>query len=98
MDNPEPLWKYEDYNNWARLLAKTKTKTELEKMAYGTNKQLKKATESHLRAIQRSTSMQSNSQARAQSRNSVSGSYDEKYAIENALEIYEHYPEHTKEG
>lgn len=91
-------WKYEDYNDWSRQLAKNYTKQELENMLYDVNKELSKATKSHLNAINKTTSMQSNSQARAQSRNSVSGAAGKKYAIEKALEIYRFYPENTKEG
>lgn len=94
----QPLWKYEDYNDWSRLMARNYTKKELENMVYGTGKELSKASKSHLNAVQKSTSMQGNSQARAQSRNAMTGTYEKKYAIENALEIYQFYPEHTKQG
>ncbi len=79
-------------------MAKNKTKKELEKMLPRTTKDLSRSTKSHLDNVTKSTSMGSNGQARAQSRNSMTGAYEKKYAIENALEIYQFYPEHTKEG
>ncbi|KIL35837.1 hypothetical protein SD71_10590 [Cohnella kolymensis] len=97
-ERQEPLWKYEDYNDWSRMMAKNYTRSELEAMLYGTKSELTKATKTHLNAIRGTTSMHSNSQRRAQARNSVVGSYEKRYAIENALEIYRFYPERTKEG
>lgn len=96
--NSEPQFKYEDYSPWSRQLAKGYSKDQLESMLYGSKKDLTKATQSHLNAINKSSSMQGNSQARAQSGNSVSGAYEKKNAIENALELYEYYPEFTKEN
>jgi len=93
-----PIWKYEDYNDWSRLLAKNHTLKELEAMLGKSSTELKKSTKSHLNAIEKSTSMQGNSQARAQSGNSVTGNYEKKYAVENAIEIYKYYPERTLEG
>lgn len=92
-----PLWKYEDYNDWSRQMAKDYSKQELERMLFGSSKDLTSATKSHLSAINKTTSMTSNSQRRAQSRNNVTMSYERKYAIENALEIYRYFPEMTKQ-
>lgn len=94
---PTHQWKYEDYNDWSRLLAKNHTKEELETMIYGAKRSLTSATKTHLSAISKTSSMESNSQRRAQSRNNVSGSYEKKYAIENALEIHEYYPQYAKQ-
>lgn len=90
-------WEYEDYNDWSRLLAVNHTKEELENMLYGTRRELAKSKDSHLNAIKKTASMQGNSQRRAQSRNSVVGNYEKKYAIENALEIHENYPSKSKQ-
>lgn len=89
-------WKYEEYSQIARLLARTKTKEEIIKEIKQINKELEKATKSHLRAIKQSTSMQSNSQRRAQAGNLVAGLGERKMALENALEIHKYYPEKCK--
>lgn len=91
-----PQWKYEEYSQWARTLAKSYTKKELEKKIGKVKIALSKASASHLRAIDKSTSMSSNSQARAHGRNSVVGAYEEKNALENALEIHQYYPSEAK--
>ena len=90
------VWKYEEYSQFARLLARTKTKEEIIKEIKQINKELEKATKSHLKAIKQSTSMQSNSQRRAQARNLVAGLGERKMALENALEIHKYYPEKCK--
>jgi len=92
----EPIWKYEDYNAWSRQMAKIHSVKELEDMLYGASTDLTKSTASHLKAVEKSTSMQSNSQRRAQARNVVSGNWEKKNAIENALEIHRFYPEQAK--
>ena len=92
------VWKYEEYSQFARLLARTKTKEEIIKEIKQINKELEKATKSHLRAIKQSTSMQSNSQRRAQAGNLVAGLGERKMALENALEIYKYYPEKCKKN
>ncbi len=93
----EPQWPYEEYSAWSRQFAKNNTKSDLENRLAEVEKDLSKATASHLRAIDKSTSMQSNSQRRAQGRNVVSGLGDEKMALKNALEIHNFYPEKSKQ-
>ena len=97
-ENEKPTWKYEEYNDWSRRLAQTGTKEELEKRLNKLNGEKDKLTQSHLNAIRKTTSMQSNSQRRAQTGNSVTAAYEERNALENALEIYKYYPEKTKGG
>ena len=92
------VWKYDEYSDWSRQLAKDYTPEELTSMLHQTEYALKRAAKSHLSAIGRSVSMTGNSQHRAQSRNSVTGASARRTALKDALEIYQFYPEHTKLG
>lgn len=94
----EPQWKYEEYNDWSRRLALIKPKEEIEKRLMQIGGEINSASASHLRAIQRTGSMSSNSQARAHGRNVISGLGEEKMALKNALEIYQFWPEKTFDG
>ena len=89
-------WKYEEYSEFSRQLAKNYTKKELEKQLAKIEKELQSATDSHLKAINRSISMQSQSQSRAMNRNRVSFAGQRKRDLQNALEIHEYYPEKVK--
>jgi len=84
------------YTEWMKLIAKTKTMAEIKKELGIVDIEVSKAAKVHHRAIEKSTSMQSNSSGRAQSRNSLSGASEYKSALRGALEIYELFPEHTK--
>lgn len=86
-------WEYEEYSHFSRQLAKTKTVLELKKMLHKEESQAPRLAKSHLMAIQKTTSMQSNSQRRAHSRNSLALNYENRNAIKNALEIYAYYPD-----
>ena len=90
------IWKYDDYSNWSKQLALNYTIKEIEKKLNVCNGLRDRLSKSHLAAIEKTHSNQSNSQRRAQSRNSMIGNYEEKSALENALEIYCYYPEKTK--
>lgn len=92
------MWKYEDYSDWSRSIARNYTRDEIIREINKLEKGTGKITESHLSAIKKTTSMQSRSQARAQSGNVVIANYERKQAYKNALEIYDFYPEKTKEG
>jgi len=94
----EPQFKYEDYSEWSRQIAKTYTRKEIEKEANIANNNREQLSKNHLAAVEKSTSMSSNSQRRAQSRNAMTGNYERYNAYINALEIYDYYPEKTKEG
>ena len=76
-----PQWKYSEYSNWSRLYAKDNTIPELERELNKLEKEQAKNIESHLRAVSKSTSMQSQSQRRAQARNVVTGNYERRRAI-----------------
>jgi len=97
-EKPVPLWKYEEYSEWSRQIAMNYTRKEIKKELGICDRQRGKLGESHRAAIEKTTSMQSNSQRRAQSGNSLRGNYERSQAYKNALEIYEFYPEKTKEG
>jgi len=85
------------YSDWMKSLAKRKTRRQLETMLHGKSKEAEKSANSHLRAIERSTSMSGNSMSRAHARNVTAAAGDAAIAIRGALEIYDLFPEHTKE-
>lgn len=86
------------YNDAMKRYAKTMTKQEIEEKLGATSGEANLAADVHRRAIERSTSMQSNAQRRAQSRNVVAALGEEKINLRGALDIYKYYPEHTKQG
>lgn len=86
------------YSPWMKQLAKHYTRAELEKRLGIASGEASKAAQTHLRAILATHSMSSQSQRRAQSRNAVAASGEERMAINGALEIYDLFPEHTKES
>lgn len=86
------------YSAWSKQLALTKTRAELEAMRDGAAAAGRAASRSHLRAIQRTTSMQSRSQARAQTGNVSAATGELRIAVSGALEIYDLFPEHALEG
>jgi hypothetical protein len=95
--NKEPWpWKYEDYKPFQQQLAKNYTRAELEKKLSKLEGEQSKNTASHLRAIDRTTSMTSNSQARAQTGNVVRGNWEQSNDLRNALEIHDHFPQQAK--
>lgn len=85
------------YSPWMKRLAAVHSKPELEAMAGSKSAEAQKAAASHLRAIQRTGSMQGNSATRAHARNSVSGAGDAACAARGAIEIHELFPEHAKQ-
>lgn len=97
-DRDDEKIEYRKYSKWAQQIASTTSKRDIEKEIRETNNRREKYATSHLNAIERSTSMQSNSQARAQTGNVMRANYDTMVAYENALEIYKNYPQHTKDG
>lgn len=84
------------YSDWSKNLARDSTRTELERRLYGAGADTERLTRSHLRAVEASTSMQSQSQRRAQTGNVVAANGEYKMALRGALEIYELFPEYTK--
>jgi len=82
-------WKYEDYSNWSKQLAKNYKKQELELQLFKIERELKKSSESHLRAINSTGSMQGCSQRRAQSRNNMVYLAEKRQALKDAIEILE---------
>ena len=98
---PEIHYRREDvdfkiwYSNFSKVLAKNYSLKELLKQLEKTQKEIKKATESSLRAIQSTSSMQSNSQRRAQTSNVVSGLSQRISDLESAIHIHVLFPEET---
>ena len=86
------------YSNWMKDLAKRHTKEQLENLYGTTANQAAKDASSHLRAIESSTSMTSQSARRAHTRNVVAASSDYKYALSGAIEIHELFPEFAHEN
>lgn len=86
------------YSPWMKLLAKSSTLAELQARLGRNRGRVHKESMAHLRAVQATTSMSSQSQRRAQTGNVVRATGDEAIAIRGALEIYQIFPEHTKEG
>jgi hypothetical protein len=86
------------YSDWSKQLAKHYTRRELERRVGLASETASKAARTHLRAIQATHSMTSNSQRRAQSGNVVAAAGEEMMAVNGALEIYDLFPEHTKEA
>ena len=84
------------YSDWSKSLAKIYTKQEIEKSLGIAQVKLSDAARTHHNAVARSTSMTSNSQRRAQSRNVVAASGELAIALRCALEIHELFPEHAK--
>lgn len=56
------------------------------------------ASESHLKAIQATGSMQGNSSRRAHARNVAAAAGETIIAIKGAIEIHELFPEHAKQS
>lgn len=81
-----------------KLLARNHTRAEIAALLGVKTAEASNSARSHLRAIERTGSMGGNSQARAHSRNVTAAAGDYKIALVGALEIYDLFPQHTKEG
>jgi hypothetical protein len=86
------------YSSWMKSLATQFTRDELENKRYVVKREALKAGASHLRAIESSTSMTSNSARRAHARNVVAAAGDYAIALDGAIEIHDLFPEHAKSG
>lgn len=84
------------YTPWMQSLALNHTREELERMALMKSAESHRGAASHLRAIQKSSSMQGNSSTRAQTRNVMAAAGDAVYAARGALEIHDLFPEFAK--
>lgn len=98
MSKSKPDWLYEEYSQWPRTIAANYTKAEIEREINKCDSARGALGRSHLNAVNKTTSMSSNSQRRAQSGNVFRGNWEKMQAHIRALEIYEFYPEKTKEG
>lgn len=86
------------YSSWMKQLAINYTRQQLEDSLNGTRSDIKRATNSHLRAIDATGSMTGCSGRRAKTRNIVGAIGDAAIALRGALEIYDLFPEHTAAG
>lgn len=86
------------YSPWMKQLALTKSRAELERLLGIKSKEVAAASHAHLRAVEATTSMTSQSARRASTRNSVAAAGEYRSALNGALEIYDLFPEHTMEG
>lgn len=78
-----------DYPEFSIQLSRDYSIDELKKQLKKLEKEKVRLLESHSRSIDKTTSMTSNSQRRAQSRNAVTGNYERRKYIEWAIEILE---------
>lgn len=85
------------YSEWQKRLAHNFTRAELESCLYRNRTKVRRAAYSHLRAIDATHSMSSNSTRRAHSRNVVAASGDKAIALKGALEIHDLFPEYAKQ-
>ena len=89
-----------DYHTWygglSKRLAAQNTRAELERMLGITERSCHRASAQHHRAVASTTSMSSQSQRRAQARNTVAATGETALAIRGALEIHHLFPEHAK--
>lgn len=85
------------YSDWMKQLARTMTRSEIETALGIVSVEVKVAARLHHNAIARTTSMQGNSQGRAQAGNVVAAKGEYKIALSGALEIYDLFPEHAKD-
>lgn len=92
-----PAFSFDEYSQWSRRLAVHHSIDDLERMLGVVSGAATAAAHTHLRAIGRSTSMQSNSQARAQSGNVVAAAGERKMAVSAALELHRFYPERIEQ-
>lgn len=83
------------YSDWAKRLALSVSKIELETRLMIEEAKTKRLANSHLESINKTGSMSSNSQRRAQSRNALAANYDLIIALKSAIEIYNLFPEYT---
>ncbi len=96
-ESNEPfVFPYDSYSLWSRQLAETLTIKELQKVVDELDVLGNRYAKQHLSAIEATTSMQSQSQRRAQSRNNLTANYEKKRAYKDAIELHQYYPSKCK--
>lgn len=90
------IWPYESYSLWSRQIAMQMCLNDIIKELAKCEQLSEIYAIQHLAAINATTSMQSQSQRRAHARNNLTSNYEKKRALRDAIEIYEHYPQHVK--
>lgn len=96
-DKCEYIFPYEEYPEFSRNLSKNYTKMELKNVFNSLFSKQVNLNRKHLNDIDKSTSSQGNSWNKAQSRNSMAGNKEQADSYKWAIEIYNFYPEKTKE-
>jgi len=84
------------YSEWSKKLALLHTRADLQRMLGITDRNAHTASAQHHAAVKATTSMTSQSQRRAQSRNVVAAAGETAMAIRGALDIHVLFPEHAK--
>jgi hypothetical protein len=84
------------YSPWMKQLAQNYTRAELHRMLATAMGEGARAARSHLRTIQRTHSMTSNSMARAHAGNVTAAAGEKQIAMRGALEIHDLFPEHAR--
>lgn len=92
-DQSADKWQYSDYSQWARELAQLKTIEELKDVVNECEYLSEVYAMQHLKSIEATTSMQSQSQRRAHARNNVVSNYEKKKAHLDAIEIKKLFPD-----
>jgi phage FluMu gp28-like protein len=86
------------YGDWPRQLARDLTRPAIERELGIASAAVSDASRRHLRAVQASTSMASQSSRRAHARNVVAATGERRSALRGALEIHYLFPEHAKQS
>lgn len=84
------------YSPWMKRLASSKTRAELLGLLGEQTEAAERAAHAHLRAIEATHSMTSQSARRAHARNTVAAAGDYRIALRGALEIHDLFPEHAR--
>jgi hypothetical protein len=92
------IWEIHEYSPYARQLASKYTRAQLEAMLQESETATRRYSRQHLGSIKKTTSMQSNSARRANTRNKMSAEWERMNAVRNAIEIHDVWPEHAKGG
>lgn len=83
------------YSDWSKSLARRMSIDDILRELEGADAEVAHAARIHLRAVDATTSMHSQSQRRAQSRNVVRAAGERKSALRGALEIHVLFPEYV---
>jgi len=97
VEKPAPQWKYEEYSDYSRMLASRYTRKEIEARLGKAEGARAAANSAKVRASD-ALSDYGPTQRLAHAGNVNRANYEERNGLQNALEIYDNYPEKTAEG